>query len=153
VVPVPSLDVGAGIDSAAVTLFVERARSVAPHFSISDEASAVVEICRRLDGIPLAIELAASRMVSMTSSPEAVVSPHVWGTGTGGDRGPPAPVFPRAPVPGRRNPLRRSAEAWLVSRRPGQYAATPNPACPLEVGGIPVRPVRPSVHQPPRTRE
>jgi hypothetical protein len=36
VVPVPSLDVGAGIDSAAVTLFVERARSVAPHFSISD---------------------------------------------------------------------------------------------------------------------
>jgi predicted ATPase len=68
--PVPSLDVGAGIDSAAVNLFVERARSVAPRFSLSnaDEAGAVVEICGRLDGIPLAIELAASRMASMTAS-------------------------------------------------------------------------------------
>ena len=68
--PVPSLDVGAGIDSAAVNLFVERAQSVAPRFSMgqADEAAAVVEICRRLDGIPLAIELAASRMASMTAS-------------------------------------------------------------------------------------
>ena len=68
--PVPSLDVGAGIDSSAVALFVERAHSVAPHFSVNaaDEASAVVEICRRLDGIPLAIELAASRMASMTAT-------------------------------------------------------------------------------------
>ena len=67
---VPSLDVGAGIDSAAVNLFVERARTVAQRFSISqpDEGAAVVEICRRLDGIPLAIELAASRMASMTAS-------------------------------------------------------------------------------------
>jgi predicted ATPase/class 3 adenylate cyclase len=67
--PVPSLDVGAGIDSAAVALFVERARSVAPRFSLTeaDQAAAVVEICRRLDGIPLAIELAASRMAAMTA--------------------------------------------------------------------------------------
>ncbi|MGZ4543406.1 MAG: ATP-binding protein, partial [Mycobacteriaceae bacterium] len=67
--PVPSLDVGAGIDSAAVNLFVERAHSVAPRFSMAapDEAEAVVEICARLDGIPLAIELAASRMASMTA--------------------------------------------------------------------------------------
>ncbi|MDT5368083.1 MAG: hypothetical protein QOC62_2514, partial [Mycobacterium sp.] len=67
---VPSLDVGAGTDSAAVTLFVERAHSVASRFSVAtpDEAAAVVEICRRLDGIPLAIELAASRMASMTAS-------------------------------------------------------------------------------------
>ncbi len=65
--PVPSLDVGTGIDSSAVTLFSERARAVAPHFSIPDEADAVVEICGRLDGIPLAIELAASRMASMTA--------------------------------------------------------------------------------------
>ena len=66
---VPSLDVGAGIDSAAVNLFVERAHSVASRFSVAtpDEAAAVVEICRRLDGIPLAIELAASRMASMTA--------------------------------------------------------------------------------------
>jgi predicted ATPase len=68
--PVPSLDLSRGIDSAAVNLFVERAQSVAPRFSMAtpDEAGAVVEICRRLDGIPLAIELAASRMASMTVS-------------------------------------------------------------------------------------
>ncbi len=67
---VPSLEVRAGIDSAAVNLFVERARSVRSRFSVAkaDEAAAVVEICRRLDGIPLAIELAASRMASMTAS-------------------------------------------------------------------------------------
>jgi predicted ATPase len=67
--PVPSLDVGAGIDSAAVSLFVERAQAVSPRFSVTnaDETAAVVEICRRLDGIPLAIELAASRMASMTA--------------------------------------------------------------------------------------
>ncbi len=66
---VPSLDV-AGIDSAAVSLFVERARSVAARFAITraEDAAAVLEICRRLDGIPLAIELAASRMASMTAS-------------------------------------------------------------------------------------
>ena len=48
---VPSLDVGAGIDSAAVNLFVDRARSVAslPPFN-AEETAAVVEICRRLDG-------------------------------------------------------------------------------------------------------
>ena len=68
--PVPSLDLSGGIDSAAVNLFVERAQSVAPRFSMAtpDEADAVVEICRRLDGIPLAIELGASRMASMTAS-------------------------------------------------------------------------------------
>jgi predicted ATPase/class 3 adenylate cyclase len=68
--PVPSLDIGAGIGSAAVELFVERAQAVSPGFSVAnaDEAAAVVEICGRLDGIPLAIELAASRMASMTVS-------------------------------------------------------------------------------------
>ncbi len=68
--PVPSLDVRAGAGSAAVELFVERARAVTPGFSLVDgsDADAVVEICRRLDGIALAIELAAARMVSMTPS-------------------------------------------------------------------------------------
>jgi predicted ATPase len=67
---VPPLDVAAGADSAGVTLFVERARSVAQRFSLAgpDDAAAVVDICRHLDGIPLAIELAASRMASMTPS-------------------------------------------------------------------------------------
>ncbi|WP_231124232.1 ATP-binding protein [Mycobacterium colombiense] len=66
---VPSLEVGAGTASAAVALFVERARGEASHFSVAapDDLAAVVEICRRLDGIPLAIELAASRMASMTA--------------------------------------------------------------------------------------
>ena len=68
--PVRSLDAAAGIDSAAVSLFVERAQGIAPGFSMvdGDEAAAVAEICQRLDGIPLAIELAASRMASMTAS-------------------------------------------------------------------------------------
>jgi predicted ATPase/class 3 adenylate cyclase len=68
--PVPSLDIGAGIESAAVSLFVERAQGIAPSFAMvnGDEAAAAVEICQRLDGIPLAIELAASRMASMTAS-------------------------------------------------------------------------------------
>src|ERR1700730_13913154 len=68
--PAPSLDLAAGIDSSAVALFAERARSVVPHFSLAeaDETSVLEIICRRLDGIPLAIELAASRMASMTAS-------------------------------------------------------------------------------------
>ena len=65
--PVPSLDVLAGVDSAAATLFMQRAAAVAPGISLTGaEPGAVVEICGRLDGIPLAIELAASRMQSMT---------------------------------------------------------------------------------------
>jgi predicted ATPase len=66
---VPSLDVNSGTESAAVNLFVDRAQSVVSDFSLAQpgEADAVVEICRRLDGIPLAIELAASRMASMTA--------------------------------------------------------------------------------------
>ena len=69
----PSLDVDAGTDPAAVSLFVERARSVAQRFSLAgnDETTAVVEICQRLDGIPLAIELASSRMQSMTVTRDA----------------------------------------------------------------------------------
>jgi predicted ATPase/class 3 adenylate cyclase len=66
---VPSLDVNSGTESAAVNLFLDRARSVVSDLSLAQpgEADAVVEICRRLDGIPLAIELAASRMASMTA--------------------------------------------------------------------------------------
>jgi predicted ATPase len=66
--PVPSLDARGGIGSEAAALFVERARAAVPAFGATspDDQSAVVEICQRLDGIPLAIELAASRMVSMT---------------------------------------------------------------------------------------
>ncbi|MFN8468118.1 MAG: tetratricopeptide repeat protein [Caldilineaceae bacterium] len=46
--------------SAAVRLFVERARQLVPSFSLPDNQAAVVEICRLVDGLPLAIEMAAS---------------------------------------------------------------------------------------------
>jgi predicted ATPase len=57
VYPMPALD-----DSSAATLFERRARAFDPAFLLADrDATIVAEICRRLDGIPLAIELAAAR--------------------------------------------------------------------------------------------
>jgi predicted ATPase/DNA-binding SARP family transcriptional activator len=53
---------------AAVELFTERARAVSGTFDLDDTRSDVAEICRRLDGVPLAIELAAACIPSMTPS-------------------------------------------------------------------------------------
>ena len=53
--------------SPAVRLFVERAAAAQPRFTLTERNSAAVaEICRRLDGIPLALELAAARVVALT---------------------------------------------------------------------------------------
>jgi predicted ATPase/DNA-binding CsgD family transcriptional regulator len=52
----------------AVTLFIDRARAKVPGFGITDDnQAAVVEICRRLDGLPLAIELAAVRIRALSA--------------------------------------------------------------------------------------
>ena len=72
VMRLPSLDVphkiadltpAAVIEFGAVALFVDRARSIDRSFTLTDDTAPIVaEICRRLDGIPLAIELAAARV-------------------------------------------------------------------------------------------
>jgi predicted ATPase/DNA-binding XRE family transcriptional regulator len=59
--PLPSLD-----ENDAVALFVDRARAVDPHFTLTEEKRIIVaEICNNLSGIPLAIELAAARVQVM----------------------------------------------------------------------------------------
>jgi class 3 adenylate cyclase len=57
----------------AVALFVERAAAIKPDFAVTIEnAPSIAEICRRLDGLPLAIELAAARIRLLT--PQAILS-------------------------------------------------------------------------------
>jgi predicted ATPase/class 3 adenylate cyclase/DNA-binding NarL/FixJ family response regulator len=68
-VSVSPLALDGGVASDAVTLFVERASAARPGFGLYDPAtaSAVTEICETLDGLPLAIELAAARMAAMSA--------------------------------------------------------------------------------------
>jgi predicted ATPase/class 3 adenylate cyclase/DNA-binding CsgD family transcriptional regulator len=60
---VPSLSLA----DEAIELFSDRARHARPGFAVSDDnAATVTEICRRLDGVPLAIELAAARVRALS---------------------------------------------------------------------------------------
>ena len=69
-------------------LFLERAVSARPGFVIdATNAAAVGEICRRLDGIPLAIQLAAARIVAMTPTEIAGLLDERFRLLTGGRRG------------------------------------------------------------------
>ena len=69
--PVPDADVrlapGVATQFAAVSLFAARAAAVVPGFEITpDNEQAVIQLCQRLEGIPLAIELAAVRLRVLT---------------------------------------------------------------------------------------
>jgi len=73
--------------SAAVQLFVERARSAKSDFALRPvDIPAVAEVCRRLDGIPLAIELAAARVVAMAPAEIAGLLDERFRLLTGGRR-------------------------------------------------------------------
>jgi predicted ATPase len=90
--------------SPAIALFVDRAHAVRPDFALTEgNAAAVVAICRRLEGVPLAIELAAAR--ARLLEPEGLLrrlagSLDALGTGT-------------VDMPGRHQTLRATVE-WSV---------------------------------------
>lgn len=68
---VPAKDAGDATlrDSEAVRLFVDRARAAVPGFELNDDnREAVADVCRKLEGIPLAIELAVARLRAMAPS-------------------------------------------------------------------------------------
>ena len=61
--PMPGVPAQEAVGFPAVRLFAERAAAVSPGFEVDDETAAlVIDIVRRLDGLPLAIELAAARL-------------------------------------------------------------------------------------------
>ena len=71
--PVPPPGSGQPADYPSVRLFADRARAEAPGFKLTRRnAQVVAEICRRLDGLPLAIELAAARIRLL--SPQALLA-------------------------------------------------------------------------------
>jgi predicted ATPase len=89
--PVPpagaAQDAGTAGQYASVRLFTERAQAVAPGFRLTGQnVGAVAEICRRLDGLPLAIELAAARVRLLSPQALLVRLGDPMGVLTGGPR-------------------------------------------------------------------
>ena len=106
--PLAILDVGHQTDLAAITassgarLFVDRARAVQPAFELTESnAAAVASICRHLDGIPLAIELAAARSNLLSAHALAARLEHRLDLLSGGPRDAPT-----------RHQTMRAAVAW-----------------------------------------
>ena len=87
----PAIPLEALASSAAVQLFVGRARAVRPNFTPTQQnAAAVAAICHRLDGLPLAIELAAARVRHLPPPELLVRLAHRLPLLTGGPRDQPA---------------------------------------------------------------
>jgi predicted ATPase/DNA-binding CsgD family transcriptional regulator len=115
----------AGCES--VRLFAERAAAVAPGFAVDEHnATAVAQIVRRLDGLPLAIELAAARVKLLP--PEAICGrlEHALGLLTGGGRD----------LPRRQQTLRATIE-WSYDLL-GEQARGLLAACSVFRGGVPL---------------
>jgi predicted ATPase/DNA-binding SARP family transcriptional activator len=71
--PPPATDAATALEYASVRLLADRAHAVRPGFAVDDtNAAAIVAICRALDGMPLAIELAAARLRALTPEQLAV---------------------------------------------------------------------------------
>jgi len=115
--PVPpagaALEAGTAGQYASVRLFTERAQAVAPGFRLTGQnAGAVAEICRRLDGLPLAIELAAARVRLLP--PQALLARlgDTMGVLTGGPRD----------VPERQRTLKNTLDWSFSLLSPGEQA-------------------------------
>ena len=110
---------------SAVRLFVERAMAARPSFSLDPtNAATVARICARLDGMPLAIELAAARVRLL--SPDAILSPPrapVRAARLGGARRPRAAADAARGDRLELRPARRAAAATSSSGSPASSAA------------------------------